>query len=214
MRGLFAKDLALISQRKQTLLIFVVIALFMGFTMDATFVVTYISILAGIMSISTLSYDNLDNGYPFLFTLPVTRKDYVKEKYLFCLSIATAGWFAASILFFIINTVKGIAIDPSEDIMGLLLVLPMVWIITSFSLGFQIRFGAEKSRYMMMAVIGAIFAIGYAVLKVFDVPDEVLDAFFEKLMTVSPTLIVYTISLIICIACFLWSLRTMEKKEF
>ena len=32
---------------------------------------------------SSISYDEFDNGNAFLFSLPITRKDYVLEKYIF-----------------------------------------------------------------------------------------------------------------------------------
>lgn len=42
------------------------------------------------IAVGTLSYDETDNGLAFLMTLPVDRKTYVREKYLFIL-ICTAA---------------------------------------------------------------------------------------------------------------------------
>ena len=40
------------------------------------------TIVTAIFAITTISYDEFDNGLAFLMTLPVTRKQYVAEKYL------------------------------------------------------------------------------------------------------------------------------------
>ena len=83
MAGLLEKDIRLIMQRKQMLLLFVVIAVVLGFSQDGTFILGYLSFCAAIVMVSTISYDELDHGYEFLMTLPITAKIYVKEKYLF-----------------------------------------------------------------------------------------------------------------------------------
>lgn len=85
MAGLLEKDIRLIMQRKQMLLLFVVIAVVLGFSQDGTFILGYLSFCAAIVMVNTISYDELDHGYEFLMTLPITAKIYVKEKYLFIL---------------------------------------------------------------------------------------------------------------------------------
>ena len=87
MFGLIEKDLRLTFARKQTLLIFFIMALVMGISMDGSFIVGYLTMLAAVISIGTISYDEYDNGFAFLMTLPFGRKTYVREKYLFCLKI-------------------------------------------------------------------------------------------------------------------------------
>ena len=77
MAGLLEKDVRLIMQRKQILLLFVVIAVVLGFSQDGTFILGYLSFCASIVMVSTISYDELDHGYEFLMTLPITAKIYV-----------------------------------------------------------------------------------------------------------------------------------------
>lgn len=69
MAGLLEKDIRLIMQRKQMLLLFVVIAVVLGFSQDGTFILGYLSFCAAIVMVSTISYDELDHGYEFLMTL-------------------------------------------------------------------------------------------------------------------------------------------------
>ena len=46
--------------------------------------VGYVTFIFTLFTVSTISYDEYDNGYPFLFTLPITRRQYVNEKYVVC----------------------------------------------------------------------------------------------------------------------------------
>lgn len=83
MKGLLIKDLYYVFQRKQTLLIFLIVSLILGFTNEGSFLVGYMTLLGTIISLSTISYDNADNGMPFLMTLPISRKEYALSKYVF-----------------------------------------------------------------------------------------------------------------------------------
>ena len=45
-----------------------------------------------IVVLGTLSYDEFDRGYSFLFTLPVSKRGYVKEKYVLGLLFCGGIW--------------------------------------------------------------------------------------------------------------------------
>lgn len=65
-----------------------VIYLFSGKSMDGGSFFTAYMMFVGIgLSAGTISYDTSDHGMQFLLTLPVTRREYVKEKYLFCIGL-------------------------------------------------------------------------------------------------------------------------------
>lgn len=91
MKGLLLKDLSIMKTQGRSAVLIMAIALFMLIVgNNTTFAVIYANILFVTFGITTLSYDNHDNGYAFLFTLPISRKLYVMEKYVFSiLSIAT-----------------------------------------------------------------------------------------------------------------------------
>ena len=85
MKGLLIKDFQLMkNQGKILIAIFVVIAAF-GIIADgnSSFLTAYITIFLALFTTSTISYDEYDSGYLFLFTLPVSRRGYVTEKYVF-----------------------------------------------------------------------------------------------------------------------------------
>lgn len=86
MKGLWTKDIRLISsQQKNLAVIWLVAAGILIATDQISFAITYTSVVTIMTAISTISYDTFDNGNAFLFTLPFSRKEYTREKYLFSL---------------------------------------------------------------------------------------------------------------------------------
>ena len=47
----------------------------------------YITVTMAIYVANMLAYDEMDHGFQYLFSLPVTKKDYVREKYIFSISL-------------------------------------------------------------------------------------------------------------------------------
>ena len=58
------------------------------------------TLILSIFSITSITYDEYDNGMPFLFTLPITRREYVRVKYVFGFALATMTWVVMSIICF------------------------------------------------------------------------------------------------------------------
>ena len=84
MTGCLIKDLMLIKNQKQFLVIIGVIGLMMLIIYDnPSFVFGYLTVMLSFLPITTLAYDDAENGAAYLFSLPVTRRGYVAEKYLF-----------------------------------------------------------------------------------------------------------------------------------
>ena len=52
----------------------------------------YITVTMAIYVANMLAYDEMDHGFQYLFSLPVTKKDYVREKYIFSISLDAAVW--------------------------------------------------------------------------------------------------------------------------
>ena len=83
MAGLLEKDIRLIWGNRQSLLLFFALAVVLGFSQDGTFILGYFPFVIIILIINTIAYDELDNGFQFLMTLPINAKTYVREKYIF-----------------------------------------------------------------------------------------------------------------------------------
>ena len=94
-RGLLEKDFRLFFRQGSNLfLVLVVLALFFilrGKT-GATFIAMYIPSVMAVYSGNTISYDENEHGYTYLFSLPVNKKIYVREKYMFSFIMTVFGW--------------------------------------------------------------------------------------------------------------------------
>ena len=208
MLGLMRKDLCLLLQRSRAIIIMVGVGVIIGFSTDGGFLIGYLTMISAILSIGTISYDEFDNGYPFLLTLPVTRKSYVMAKYLFCLASNLAGWAAASVIYAGCCLLKGERFG-MEQLTDALAFLPVAGLMTAVMLPLQLKYGAEKSRLALAALAGGVVALGYVGVKLFpDLPGSlsgVSDAVFG------------VVFVCLCIAAlavsFCCSLRIMEKKE-
>ena len=83
MSGLMEKDIRLILQRKKFMLMLMAMAICLSFAMDDSFITSYMAMIGMVFALTTLSYDEYDNGLPFIFTLPISRRDYAFEKQIF-----------------------------------------------------------------------------------------------------------------------------------
>ena len=99
MKGLFVKDLKLMMLQKNFLLLILAIVIgMMIFTDDVIFPLGFLSFIVSLFTVSTISYDDFDNGNAFLFTLPITRNHYVSEKYFLGLLLGCMAWVLATVL--------------------------------------------------------------------------------------------------------------------
>ena len=73
------QSLRLLFNQKKTWIMYVLLCVMMGFSTQGAFMVGYTVMLCGVLGISTISYDQAENGMPFLFTLPIDRQGYVRE---------------------------------------------------------------------------------------------------------------------------------------
>ena len=95
MKGLLTKDFRILAGQKRYFTIIILIALiFLCSGQPAQIIVGYCTMFGMLFTVNTISYDEFDHGYLFLFTLPVSRKDYVLENmYLCCCAAVVSGQF-------------------------------------------------------------------------------------------------------------------------
>lgn len=212
MSGLLQKDFCILMQRSRVLVILIGVGILMGFSTDGSFVIGYLTMLCAILTVSTISYDEFDNGYPFLFTLPITKKTYVTGKFLFCLVGGLAGWAISVLIYIGCMTAKGAGFA-AEQWMEALSFIPVFGLLIAIMLPMQLKFGAEKSRLVIAAVAGGIFAIGY-IGKQFLPKHLKMPAFLADISDMAALAILAGISLAALIISYLSSLHIMEKKEY
>ncbi len=217
MRGLIEKDLRLTLARKQTLVIFFVMALFMGLSMDGSFIIGYLTMLATIMSVGTISYDEFDNGFAFLMTLPFDRKTYVREKYLFSLVLSAAAWCIGAVLYCIGSLIRHSAINLTDELPVLLAILPVLYLSAAILIPLQLKYGAEKSRIVFFIIFGIIALLMIGAKNLFNSSNSILAALTKVLNDKSPVVVLIILAALCAIIAFiscLISIQIIKKIEF
>lgn len=219
MKGLLIKDFRLL--KSQIYFLLIVMGCVIVFMMNGSegFGVAYVCSMTALLSLTTVSYDEYENGCVFLFTLPITKKDYVKEKYLFAGILLMIGLAISMIMWCITAMVKtgNIVWDDwmSYCIGGVTAGLLMV----AIALPAQLKFGPERGRIALVTIVLLVVALGI-LMQEFAEGTKVaqnakcilnqMDKLGSKgILGVSVIMwgIVGVISMII-------SMRVMEKREF
>ena len=214
MKGLFVKDIELMKQQKQFFIMVVVMGVILNLTgsVSVSFAAGYFTIVTAIFAITTISYDEFDNGLAFLMTLPVTRKQYVAEKYL--LGAGLTAWGIATITGVICKGVAELQGCLSETIIGSLIDIPLALLMLAVSLPLVIHFGAEKGRYIAMVMWAIIFAVVYILIKTMGLSADAVDAWLNGLNRGMVLAGVVLFTVIVYMGSFWIGVRLMEKKEF
>lgn len=141
MRGLLIKDYHLLTGRRNFFLMVIALGIiFIGVYENPAFPVGYMTILMTIFSMSTISYDEFENGMAFLMTLPVGRKCYVREKYVFSILCAGITAVLSTILTIVIAAGRNAGIDYKETVMIGICIIGVAVLIVSVMIPIEIKF--------------------------------------------------------------------------
>ena len=218
MKGLFVKDLKLIKNQKSFIVIFGAVIIFYLFTdIAAMAAIGYATFVGTIFVISTISYDEYDNGNAFLFTLPFFRKDYVREKYLFALFAGGGSWLISTVISAACDFVRDSDIVIGDYIFASLIIAAVFFIIVSIMLPVQLKYGGNRGTIAMFLAIFIASMIGYIAVKLLGMLDIDILAMFNALQSVS--LLTFSLSCLAAAAVCLFisekiSVKIVEKKEF
>ena len=215
MRGLFEKDFRLLCQNRQTLILFLMMAGFLGLTQNGTFVLGYLSFMFSILLTSTISYDEMDQGFEFLMTLPVTPKTYVKEKYGFCTVGVIFSVVLSGIIYLIVKGIHGEQILLGEELLTVLIFVPIVWCVIAIMVPIQLKFGAEKGRIAILMVYGGSAFLLYFVLKwIGEENVKLMTNFLNQWKPEALVLGGFLLSGLVLVISYGISRRIMEQKEY
>ncbi|MBP3754326.1 MAG: ABC-2 transporter permease [Lachnospiraceae bacterium] len=221
MKGLLIKDFKILLNQKRFLLMFICLAVILSFSMDSTFVVSYISMIGLIMMLSTIAYDYNDDGFSFLMTLPIKPGDYAVAKYVFSIMGVTLFWLISLVIQFAVLAIQKESYVLSDTVLLDVSMLALFLVILSVLLPIDIRFSPEKVRVVMFIIFGIIMAgvlAGKAVMGILS--DKFGMVFFSRpnpFETVSPAVLIiglFAIAIIFLSISMMYSIRVMQKREF
>lgn len=217
-KGLMIKDIKLIkSQMRFFFAALIVMGIFLAGSFNVTFLVGYTAVLCSFLLLTTFSFDEFENGSAFLFTLPISRKDYVAEKYLFGILLATVPFALMSVLSWAAMAVRHPEMSLIQYLISISAGPPMAYLLLALEIPIQIKFGQTKSRVVTILMIGGMSACLGMVNALNEAagvdPTEFIDAIAGLGGGILVLLTVVVIILLLLLS-YKISCRIMEKKEF
>lgn len=216
MKGLLIKDYYLLLQQKT--FSFLVICMVISFGISSgniTFALSFIMFVFSLLACNTISYDDYNHGYTFLFTLPVTRKTYVKEKYVLSILTCLAGWLIGCGMALVTMSMRNTVQHFPEILSFSLFLLPVFLLFQCIDIPVQLKFGSENGRNIRFLISGGIVLV---ILFLSKLPVfHSLNTIDFSQITVSPVLFI-SFAIIFSIVCLILSYacsrHIMMKKEF
>lgn len=218
MKGLLIKDFKLLKGQKQFFAaVLIVMTVFLMTSTSPSFVIIYITVMMGMLTLTTIGYDEHENGMGYLFTLPVSRKGYVREKYLFGIMTTLPVLAVVSAIAFLVSGIRHIDFSVEEwggAIMGSMLIVTMM---LSLLIPIELKFGAERSRIAMTLVFGGAFAVVFIGVKAGEFLGIDWKIWLDRLNGLDLP-VVWGAFAVICggalAISYLFSLRFLMRREF
>ncbi len=167
MKGLLLKDFYMIKKYFKSY--FFIFAVFIAASLFGTgnfFFAFYPCLLAGMIPVTLLGYDERSKWSTYCGALPYTKAQIVSGKYLIGLFIQLAVIAVSSVAQAVRMNIDG-TFD-FKSFLSLLAVFPLLSCFSSIALPFIFRLGVEKGRIAYYIMIGAVCGGGFAVAGVFE----------------------------------------------
>ena len=205
MKGLMIKDFCLLGNQKKILPVYLLLMVWFTVMHSDGFAFPFLTMMASILTVGTISYDEIDHSQGYLFTLPVERKTYVQGKFIL-------GWIVVACSLVRALVSPGASL---EDLGTTALLSAVVGAaMLAVMIPIRIRFTGDQGRIVLFAAFGVV-ALG-AVLLTKVLPGaqaQVTEALAGMGMT-AVLLLAAAAACVLTVAGWLLGIRFMKKKEF
>ncbi len=223
MKTLLVKDYRILMTQTKSLFILAIVGVIMVISsMDIDFLTGYMMMMAMILSLGTVNYDELDNGMAFILTLPASRKTYAVEKYVLTFVNIVLCAVAMLIIYFITRGFINWQFQAIDMISVTAGWICGIMLATSVMIPLYLKFGAEKRRVVMMILWGIVAVVAIGGQKLAEVMAgteamNTINGFFTKISTLPAGVVVLAVVAVLAMAVIFSmgiSIRIMQKKEF
>lgn len=215
MKGLWIKDWRLFLQQKKFLVVVAcILVVFALSTLNLSFALSYGVFMLTYVAVGTISYDDTGKGLSYIFTWPISRRQYVTEKYLFTSAVALGSWLVLVLAGGVIQKIRGITGGQEAWLLPAVMILWILLIFVCVTLPIQFRFGTEQGRLVMFLML--VFLFGAASLAEKLIPQTGMRLFLEKISRIPHgvwgVVAILFLALIYRLSMYC-SNRIMQKKE-
>ena len=161
MKALLMKDLrTLKNERRLWVSIIGVSVLFGVLFQNWYFMMGYIMFGLSMIARTMYQYDVADQGIVYLMTLPITRKEYVKEKYLLSLMSICIGGILSMILTKIGMLFTPDQADSNQEIFSTFLgILAVALVFQAIIFPVELKYDVSKSRIIILLLVMGIIIL-------------------------------------------------------
>ncbi|MBQ3036341.1 MAG: ABC-2 transporter permease [Lachnospiraceae bacterium] len=223
MKTLLVKDYRILMTQKKSFFILLLVGVIMVIsTFEIDFLTGYMMMMAMVLSLGTVNYDELDNGMAFIMTLPANRKTYAIEKYVFTMINIVACAAIMLMIYFITKGFVNWQFGAGDMVSITAGWICGIMIASSVMIPLYLKFGAEKRRVVMMLLWGVVAVIAIGGQKLAEVMTgteamNTINGFLAKISTLPVGVVVLAVvAVLVMVVIFSLgiSVGIMKKKEF
>lgn len=217
MKALFIQDFRYMLTQKSFLVLIALVGIVLALTQNDNyiFVIGYLGFMGMITGMISVTMDDQSNGLTFLFSLPIDRRVYVREKYIFIVLMGVSFSIFATALCLLFRVFAEYKAPLNEILATALGTLFVMLLFVCFMLPLQLKFGAERARLASFIAIGLFFAAVIVAGLVVNFADAL--PFIQAFLSLSPVALtgIAVAFLIVCLRIsYSASLRVMLRREF
>ena len=217
MKALFIQDFRYMLTQKSFLVLIALVGIVLALTQNDNyiFVIGYLGFMGMITGMMSVTMDDQSNGLTFLFSLPIDRRVYVREKYIFIVLMGVSFSIVATALCLLFRMFAEYKAPLDEILATSLGTLFVMLLFVCFMLPLQLKFGAERARLASFIAIGLFFAAVIVAGLVVNFADAL--PFIQAFLSMSPVALtgIGAAFLIVCLRIsYSASLRVILRREF
>lgn len=218
MKGLLIKDFMLLKNQKSFLFMiigFSIMFLFLDY--NPTFIISYCSVIGSMFVISSISYDEYENGFSFLMSLPITRRIYVHSKYILGIILGSGFWIMSTSLTCLYSYIKDPSINMFELLMSCSILLGVMLLFLSIMVPVQLKFGQNKGNVALMMVVACMGIGGFLLFQLTQFLNIDLTPIFISINSLGASgfaIVGIGTGIVLMIISNRLSIQIMNKKEF
>ena len=162
-------------------------------------------------------WDEQDNGYLLLMTLPVMRKTYVIGKYIFGLLFGGCAWLIAVAISLAFKVANHSQFTLPDFVMEVFMCLPIAIFVLAIMLPFQFKFGSERGRIVLVIAFSAGILCVFLLEKGLGMMGKDLGQIWDSLFDLHAGLVEmlsFGVAIVAVVLSCATSCHIMDRKEF
>ena len=213
MRALIAKDIRLFRSMKNVILLYVAmiaLTIIFGQKQMGVMLINLCVVMFTYLSMSTMSYDDFDNGMEFILTLPTSKKIYAIEKYVLAvITLVVTSIVGAGLL-------VSLGLEFNAAILDIAPMAVIAIVLVSINLPLTLKFGSEKTK-MLTLILFMGFGSLVGTLGTSNLNEILNSDLVKKIMSLGKLQLgigIGLIAIIILFVSYCISIKISENKEY